>query len=472
MNSAVKFICNNEEISVNIHPATTLLDYIRKQLRLTGTKESCREGDCGSCAVLVGQLVGGEVNYCVENSCILPIGAIHGKHIVTIEGLSSETLNTIQKIFVEEGATQCGFCTPGFIISLTGYLLSNPETDYADAINSLDGNICRCTGYSSIRRVAAKVLQYMDEDGDNSTNHFQKLMDKKIIPEYFKTIASRLTNIEPLIFPEEIPSQKIIGGGTDLFVQRWEELLHSDVKFLHKENEDDFIFVREGRVFINSRTTVNEFMHSPVIGNVIPQIKEFLKLFGSNPIRNRATIGGNIVNASPIGDISNFLLAFDSTLHLRNSGNEREVELKKFYIDYKKCDLRPGEFIDKISFALPDKKYHLNFEKVSRRTYLDIASVNTTILIAEENMKIKKIHLSAGGVFPYPLYLSRTSEYLKGKIISEKIIGEAVKIAKEEIKPISDARGSVEYKRLLLGQLIKAHFIKLFLRLFDVEELA
>ena len=143
MKTKIKFICNDSEIETSIHPGTTLLDFIRRQLHLTGTKEGCREGDCGACTVLIGELIENSVRYHSANSCLFPVGDINGKHVVTIEGLNSNELNTIQKIFLEEGASQCGFCTPGFIISLTAYLLSNSKYASAEAIESLSGNICR-----------------------------------------------------------------------------------------------------------------------------------------------------------------------------------------------------------------------------------------------------------------------------------------------------------------------------------------
>jgi xanthine dehydrogenase small subunit len=183
-----------------------------------------------------------------------------------------------------------------------------------------------------------------------------------------------------------------------------------------------------------------------------------------------ATIAGNFVNASPIGDFTIFFLALDATLVLSDGTEQRELPLRKFYNGYKVLDKKPGEYIEEIFFELKDKHTLFNFEKVSKRTHLDIASVNTAIAITTQNNFITGAHISAGGVGPVPTYLERTSSYFTGKFLSEELIAEAIEIAQTEISPISDARGAEEYKRLLLNQLIKAHFITLFPQL-EVEKL-
>ena len=175
----ITFILNNQVISTRINPATVLLDFIRKNKRLTGTKEVCKEGDCGACAVLLSEVKNGNLNYKVVNSCLFPIQKVNGKHVVTIEGLNQSELNPIQQSFLDEGASQCGFCTPGFIISFTGYLINAERFNYDEAINSIAGNICRCTGYHSIIRSIRNVVK------EDETLDFSHLIDKKIIPDYF-----------------------------------------------------------------------------------------------------------------------------------------------------------------------------------------------------------------------------------------------------------------------------------------------
>jgi xanthine dehydrogenase small subunit len=203
-----------------------------------------------------------------------------------------------------------------------------------------------------------------------------------------------------------------------------------------------------------------------------PDIKKYFILFGSLPIRNRATLGGNIVNASPIADMTSFFLALNSKLHLIGLNNvSREVQLRDFYLGYKTLDKKPEEIIQYVSFRLPSVNSFFSFEKVSRRKYLDIASVNTSMLIETDNEIITDIHISAGGVAPIPIYLAKTRNFLMNKNIDHNNIAEAARIALSEISPITDARGSVQYKKLLLRQLLFAHFLKLFPLKVNYEEL-
>jgi len=223
------------------------------------------------------------------------------------------------------------------------------------------------------------------------------------------------------------------------------------------------VFIREknNSVILSGTTTFEECGKSQVIKSIIPNIDKAMKLIASQAIRNGATLAGNIVNASPIGDMTMILLALNAKLILKGK-TEREVALKDFYLDYKKVDKADGEIIEKIVFEKPGHGFRFNFEKVSKRTHLDIASVNTAFAAFVENGMINSATLSAGGIAPIPKVLKEASEFLAGKEINNALMNEVVDIANSEISPISDVRGSAEYKKLLLGQLIKAHFIELF----------
>jgi xanthine dehydrogenase small subunit len=233
---------------------------------------------------------------------------------------------------------------------------------------------------------------------------------------------------------------------------------------------------RDGnKCVMGASVTVTDLMESKIIKDAFPDFKRISKLVSSTPIRNIATIAGNFVNASPIGDFTILFLALDAQIILtptlstcgeaKSSSTKRQIALREFYKGYKQLDKKENEFIEQISFELPTKKDLLNFEKVSKRTHLDIASVNTAIKINTDGKTIFNAGLSAGGVGPVPSYLSKTSSFLKDKKITEELVYEAIEIAQSEITPISDARGSEDYKRLLLGQLIKGHFITLFPKL-------
>ena len=439
-----------------------------------GTKIGCREGDCGACTVLVGEIKNGELQYQSMTCCLMPIGNAQGKHIVTIEGVNtlSGSLNAIQHAMADEGATQCGFCTPGFVMSLAGFCLSNNEATKENAIAAVDGNICRCTGYKSIERAAGRVADIMTGRNDEEAATFAA--KKKILPEYFITIKNILHSLANGQLPTHyslFPTH-IVGGGTDLYVQKQEEMNHAAIRFVFDRSDLNGVTQDGNKCIIGPSATVTDLKDSPLINKAFPAFHRYAKLISSTPIRNMATIAGNFINASPIGDFTIFFLALDAQIHLTpgpspQSGERgyaisgRTLPLRKLYKGYKQLDKNPEEYIEQIWFELPGKNTSFNFEKVSKRTHLDIATVNTAISITMNNEVIESAGISAGGVGPVPMYLQKASEFLTGKNISESLVHEVIEIAKTEISPISDARGTKEYKRLLLGQLIKAHFMPL-----------
>ncbi len=471
MFKTITFILNQQKVEISLHPATTVLDYIRKNQHLTGTKEGCREGDCGACTILVGSLTENGVQYKNVNSCLMPLGQAEHKHIVTIEGLNCSQLSPIQQAFVDEGGTQCGFCTPGFIVSLTGYLLFNNIYNLEDAIDSIGGNVCRCTGHTTIKRAVEKIIETVAPKVTSKDDKVTSLISLEILPKYFADIPARLKSIrkEKLSQEFEQKAEFIVAGGTDLFVQKEDEIRKANIKFHFSENGGDKIWIDGNKCFIDARATVSDFGESKIIQKHFLDMKKFIRLFGSLPIRNRATIGGNIINASPIGDMTSILLALNATLYLQKENSTRQVHLKDFYLGYKTLDKSSDEILSKISFELPKQNTFFNYEKVSRRIHLDIASVNTSILIKFNDDVISEAHLSAGGVAPIPLYLSKTVKYLTGKTIGAETILDTIEIALTEISPITDVRGSAEYKKLLLRQLILAHLHKLSPKLIEEE---
>jgi xanthine dehydrogenase small subunit len=466
----IQFILNNKDITTDLPQGSVLLDFIRYHQHLTGTKIGCREGDCGACTVLVGSLVNNEVQYESMTSCLLPLGNAQGKHIVTIEGTNfPDTLNPIQQAMADCGATQCGFCTPGFVMSLAGFCLSDVNSTKENAIAAIDGNICRCTGYKSIEKAAVIVAQKMKERREEQAIKF--VSTKKILPGYFETIKERLLAMQSKTASHHTANSQtlqqtngavVVGGGTDLYVQKHEAMVHSDIDFVFDHAVMNGIYQQGNRCIIMPAATVTDLRKSDIINKAFPNFQQVSKLVSSTPIRNMATIGGNFINASPIGDFTIFFLAVDALIELKTTnGTTRTLPLRKLYKGYKQLDKQPDEIISKISFELPDSDTHFNFEKVCKRTYLDIASVNTAFCIQVKNDLITKAGLSAGGVGPIPMYLEKTSGYLIGKKLTDETINGALEIMKTEISPISDVRGSKEYKTLLLGQLIKAHALSL-----------
>ncbi len=438
-----------------------MLDFIRYHQHLTGTKIGCREGDCGACTILVGEIANGEMHYQSMTSCLMPIGNAAGKHIVSIEGINfADELNPIQQAMADEGATQCGFCTPGFVMSLAGYCLSSTEPNQQIAIEAIDGNICRCTGYKPIERAAGKVATILKErEGEEVTAFVTR---KKILPGYFNSIKDKLVLMREEAIRTQDPELRtfLVGGGTDLYVQQHAAITNADIRFVFDHPELNGIRNEGKKCFLGSSVTVSDLKASPIINEAFPDFQEVAKLISSTPIRNMATIAGNFINASPIGDFTIFFLALDAQLILSDGNTTRELPLRKLYKGYKLLDKKPEEHIEQIWFELPEKNSYFHFEKVSKRTHLDIASVNSAIHLKMNGDSVIEASLSAGGVGPVPMFLQKTSAFFTGKKINDQLIGEAIEVMKTEISPISDARGSKEYKTLLLGQLIKVHFIE------------
>jgi xanthine dehydrogenase small subunit len=453
----IQFILNNQTIKTSLPPGSTVLDFVRYHKRLVGTKIGCREGDCGACTILVGGLENNKLVYRSMTSCLMPLGNAQAKHIVTVEGINQKELSPVQQAMVDTNGTQCGFCTIGFVMSLTGFVI-NEAKDYDEAIKSIDGNICRCTGYKSIERAAKILSDKLTEKPDANTTEW--LVKNNFIPGYFTGIKERLLQLKN-VSTNHTPKTKdslILGGGTDLIVQKHTAVKKSATQHFFDDENLKGIKIENDKCVIGASVTATEFAESSIIKNIFPDLAEHVKLVSSTPIRNMATMAGNIVNASPIGDMTVFFLALNAEIVLSNGKSKRTIYLKDFYKGYKELDKTKDEFIEEITFEKPSANTLFNFEKVCKRTWLDIASVNSACSI-ELNTDgiIKNIHLSAGGIAPFPKYLSNTVSFLQGKKIEPGILNEAIKIMNEEIAPISDARGTKEYKRLLLKQLFIAH---------------
>ena len=447
----ISFLCNNSETTVDCAEGLPVLDWIRSQPHLPGTKEGCREGDCGACTVVVGRPVASGVEYSAVCSCLLPMGEINGCHLVTIEGLTTgDELTPFQQSFYDEGASQCGFCTPGMIMSLTGNLLGTERPSSSTAMESLDGNICRCTGYVAVKRAVNSV---MSQFSLKSGQRIESLIEEGHIPSYFSTVEERLKQL-PSVTPKT--DSITVAGGTDIYVHSSEQLSSRNPEFLTQRDNLKFIRKSKGTVEIGAGVSLKQLRESQMLAEILPGLKEFLLKVSSTQIRSRATVGGNIVNASPIADMAVILLALNAAVTV----SERSIPLHRFYLGYKKLDMRPGEILTAVSFPVPDSGSVLSSLKVSKREFLDIASVNSSVFFTVEKGVLGSVRLSAGGVAPVPLLLEKTGAFLSGKTISEETINTACTIAADEIAPVSDIRGSSEYKTQLLKAQIRAHLTR------------
>lgn len=467
-NPEITFVLNRDLRKDAPDPGLSVLDYVREHLLLTGTKEGCKEGDCGACTVLVGNLsTQGRMHYAPVTSCLMPVGELHRKHLVTVEGLrDSEGLSPIQAAMVETGGTQCGFCTPGFVVAMTAGLmeprlpLNRQGLDYA-----ISGNLCRCTGYQSIIRAGMLIMEKLSGKLEGE-DRVSALIESGLLPYYFQEIPGRLAGIpvDPVISsPNGNGTHSIfVAGGTDLYVQRGSELTGSQIRLLNLESTVQAA-KREGDwIRLDARMTFEDFVSDSLIRDVLPDIETYNLLISSWPVRTRSTLGGNICNASPIADMTCLLLALETKLQLVDrDGNERTVALKNFFLNYKQLDLLPGEQVHALVFPCPSSAA-VHWDKVSKREWLDIASVNAAAKVVIRSGSIAEAHLALGGVAPIPLYLEETSAKLAGKPIQAETLLDGLDTMQGEINPISDIRGSARYKRLLARQLLIACFASIF----------
>ncbi|HOV94654.1 MAG TPA: FAD binding domain-containing protein [Spirochaetales bacterium] len=481
-----------------------ILDFLRGELELKGTKEGCREGDCGACAVLVGRPLRGQENgtgprvrYRAVPSCLLALGDVDGCHVITIEGLTagaSDGLTPVMRAFLEENASQCGFCTPGFIIALSSWLAEPVAPNMAGAMVAIDGNLCRCTGYGSIRRAAERLVKEFADLPLAEEERLKVLVERQVLPKSVLAFleesegrglkAAVATTRTAAVDAKNADGSVVIGGGTDYYVRNPAPDEDFAPALLAKRPELAAIReVREGGrgwVEIGAAATVHDFFASPLVRRAIPGIENFETEFASTLIRNLATVGGNIANASPVGDLTSMLLGAGAVLVIGVAGTNstRTVPLEKFFLGYKKIDLTGSEVIlaVRVPEAEPEGKpeaehespLYFSFEKIAKRKRLDIASVNTAMSFRVVDGKFRGVRLSAGGIAPTPALLTKTAQFIEGQEFTHDaahlaaLARKTADAAMAEIAPISDVRGTDGYRRAMLGRLILAHFLKFF----------
>ena len=453
----VAFRLNGQEISAETDPHLPLLHFLREQ-GLTGTKEGCAEGECGACAVLlVRRGPDGQTRYVPMNACLVLTSAVHGEELLTVEGLapSEDALHPVQAAMVERGGSQCGYCTPGFIVSMFAEYYRRDREEGAPDFESIGGNLCRCTGYRPIRDALVSLRVPSAEDPARTRLDAAPPAPAAASETHGELRFDRPTTLDALFaILAEHPDAKIVAGGTDVVV----EINQMDRRFGHVvaidaidalrglEDEDDALVIGAGEPL----AFVEETLHGQ-----LPMFDELFPLFSSRLIRNRATFGGNLVNASPIGDGPPALLALDAALVLASAEGERTVPLADFFTGYRATVLRPGEIVKavRVPKPLPDLQ---RFYKVSKRIMDDISTVAAGFGIWLDGAGVvTKARLAYGGVAATPVRATDAEAALVGKPLSEVTLAEAARQASSAFAPITDHRGSARYRKAMIGKLLE-----------------
>ncbi len=469
MRDHIQLHINGEPVIVRRQDAfLTLSDYLRTRRRLTGTKIVCSEGDCGSCSVLCGQPSPSGIDYRPIDSCIRFMFQLDNAYIVTVEGLrESGALTAIQAALVDCHGSQCGFCTPGFVMALAGMRISADSVTEDDLRHQLTGNLCRCTGYSPILaagKSAAEQGALRPFLPDNGAIRQRPAGEPIEITANIAGVACRVycpTTIEQAVtFLASQPRARIVAGATDLGVQFNKGQLQAiDWLDLNRIAELRNVAVAGDDLMIGAGATWSEL--EQVVERRLPEFHAIIRVFGSPQIRHVGTVGGNIINASPISDAVPLLFVCEAELTFVSGTGERTVNINDFYRGYKDFDLREGELLTQIRLPLPPPQRQLRLYKVSRRRDMDISSFTAAIWVELAGDTIRDAGIAYGAVGPVVLRLRRTESFLRGKPFTLDTMIHAGEIAVDEITPISDVRGQAAYRWQLARNVLRKFYYQI-----------
>jgi len=467
--TALRFLLNGQPVAVRDHsPQTTLLEYLRDDARLTGTKEGCAEGDCGACTVVLATLDAGtsSLTWQPVNACIRLLPSVAGKAVFTIESLAAPdgALHPAQGAMVDCHGSQCGFCTPGFTMSLFG-LYKNAQQPTRGAIeDALSGNLCRCTGYRPI--VAAAQAMYdatgpADWRGSGTDDAaLRATLAALADPQPLAYAAAGATWHAPRTVDQlaatllAYPAARIVAGATD--VGLWITKHHrdlGDIVYVGDVAELHRIASSDGHLEIGAAATLAAAFAAMDVH--WPELHEAWVRFASVPIRNSGTLGGNIANGSPIGDSMPALIALGASVVLRLGDTEREMPLEALYIAYQKTAMRAGEFVARIRIPLRVPGLLLRAYKISKRFDQDISAVFVCFALTMSGSVVASARIGCGGVAATPQRARATEALLAGKNWDDALAEAAAAALAAEFSPIGDMRASAHYRRTVLGNLLR-----------------
>ncbi len=466
----LRFILNGEDVVLaDVAPDATLLDWLRLSRALKGTKEGCAEGDCGACTVLVGKLAAGGLVYESVNACIRFMGSLDRCHVVTVEHLAGDgaKLHPVQQAMVDFHGSQCGFCTPGFVMSLYGLWMRDPDPSNAAIEKALQGNLCRCTGYEAIMRAAHAVSSYGKAGNDPLR------LEREAIAARLKALddGARVeigSGRERLVVPagvddfaavlEAEPKATVVAGSTDVGLWVTKQMRDiSPVFFIGNLEALRTTAHKDGALEIGAGVTYSEALstlsrHVPALGRLVERI-------GGEQVRNMGTIGGNIANGSPIGDTPPPLIALGATLTLRKGRQRRTIPLESYFIAYGKQDRQPGEFVEKVTVPLPPPDARFAVYKVTKRRDEDItATLGAFFLRLAGDGTVAEARIAYGGMAATPKRASAVEKALLGKPWTEETVAAAMAEYASDFQPLTDMRATAGYRSMAARNLLLRFF--------------
>lgn len=470
--SEIRFMLNGVETALSdVRADETLLDYLRLRRSLKGTKEGCAEGDCGACTVLVGRLTPDGLIYESVNACIRFLGSVNGCHVVTVEHLKGQdgALHPVQQAMVDFHGSQCGFCTPGFVMSLYALWMRRADPTEADIEKALQGNLCRCTGYQPIVKAALAISSYGRVDSDvlagerarveAALNAFRDGArveigqdgQRLVIPASVEDLAAVL---------EAEPTATIVAGSTDvgLWVTKFMREI-APVVFIAHLDALHAMTEKDGVISIGACVSYTEAFS--LLSRRIPAFGPLIDRIGGEQVRNMGTIGGNIANGSPIGDTPPPLIALGATVTLRKGKARRTIALEDFFIDYGKQDRQPGEFVERIDVPVPDQGTHYAVYKLTKRRDEDItAALGAFHLTLAADGTVASVRIAYGGMAATPKRAAAVEAALTGKPWSSDTVDAAIEAYAQDFAPISDMRASADYRMLAARNLLRRFYLE------------
>jgi len=466
----IRFLLGEKPVALSsVDPNTTLLDYLRAGGRC-GTKEGCGEGDCGACTVVLAEAHDGGLRYRAVNACIQLLAAVDGKQVLTVEDLRAPDgdLHPVQTALIEEEATQCGFCTPGFVMSLFALYRQGARPDRAGLVDALAGNLCRCTGYGPIVTAGLRALHASPADrfaareaavaeklaawrGEGDSLAYRVAGRRYDAPRSRDELASLLA---------KDPEATIVAGLTDVGIWITKQHRRLDrVVYLGEVAELAEIRQDDGVLEIGAAVTYGDAL--PALAGHWPDLGELLRRLGSAQIRNVATIGGNIANGSPVGDMPPPLIALDACLVLGNEAGRREIALEDFFLDYGRQDLRPGEFVEALRVRLPVPGDRFCCYKLSKRFDQDISSVcGAFYLHVDDGGTVDAVRFAYGGMAGIPKRAPAAEAAVLGRRWDEATARRAMTALDGDFTPISDHRASSAYRILAARNLLYKFYLE------------